>query len=114
MFLEALESEAEMREACARIRKPMMANMADGGKTPIRSKAELKEIGYALAIFPSITGLASAAATKKALTILKQQGTSVSPDLPLYSFTAFNSLIGFEDVWAFERRWARAAKERQM
>jgi 2-methylisocitrate lyase-like PEP mutase family enzyme len=114
VFLEALESEAEMREACARIRKPMMANMADGGKTPIRSKAELKEIGYALAIFPSITGLASAAATEKALTILKQQGTSVSPELPLYSFKAFNSLIGFEDVWAFERRWARPAKERQI
>ena len=36
----------------------MMANMADGGKTPIRSGAELAEIGYALAIFPSITGLA--------------------------------------------------------
>jgi len=60
---EALESEEEMREACARIRKPMMANMADGGKTPIRSGAELAEIGYALAIFPSITGLASAAAS---------------------------------------------------
>ena len=32
VFLEALESETEMREACARIRKPMMANMADGGR----------------------------------------------------------------------------------
>ena len=39
VFLEALESEAEMREACKRIDKPMMANMADGGKTPIRSKS---------------------------------------------------------------------------
>ena len=64
----------------------MMANMADGGKTPIRSKAELADIGYSLAIFPSITGLASAAATEKALQILKAQGTSVSPELPLYSF----------------------------
>ena len=114
VFLEALEeSEAEMREACARIRKPMMANMADGGKTPIRSKAELKEIGYALAIFPSITGLASAAATEKALTILKQQGTSFR--LSCRSIASRrNSLIGFEDVWAFERRWARPAKERQI
>ena len=107
VFLEALESETEMREACARIRKPMMANMADGGKTPIRSGAELAEIGYALAIFPSITGLASAAATEKALQILKAEGTSVSPELPLYSFKKFNSLIGFEEVWAFDRRWAR-------
>lgn len=111
VFLEALENEAEMREACARIRKPMMANMADGGKTPIRSKAELASIGYALAIFPSITGLASASAIENALEILKAKGTSVSPELPLFNFGEFNSLIGFEDVWAFERRWARKEKE---
>jgi 2-methylisocitrate lyase-like PEP mutase family enzyme len=110
VFLEALESEAEMREACARIRKPMMANMADGGKSPIRSKSELAAIGYALAIFPSITGLAAAAATENALQILKTEGTSVSPKLPLFNFREFTSLIGFEEVWAFERRWARPQK----
>ncbi len=110
VFLEALESETEMREACARIRRPMMANMADGGKTPIRSKSELTALGYALAIFPSTTGLAAAAATENALRILKTEGTSASPQLPLFSFEAFNSLIGFEEVWEFERRWARPAQ----
>jgi len=107
VFIEALESEEEMREACARIRKPMMANMADGGRTPIRSKAELAAMGYRLAIFPAITGLASAHAAEVALSVLKEKGTSLSPDLPLFSFSEFNSLIGFEDVWAFERKWAR-------
>ena len=113
IFLEALESETEMREACARIRKPMMANMADGGKTPIRSKAELQDIGYALAIFPSITGLASAAAAENALRTLKTKGTSDSADLPLFGFREFQSLIGFEEVWAFERQWARDVRERK-
>ena len=112
VFLEALESETEMREACQRIRKPMMANMADGGKTPIRSKAELTDLGYALAIFPSITGLAAAAAAETALRTLKETGTSVSPDLPLFSFREFQSLIGFEEVWEFERRWARGDEKR--
>jgi 2-methylisocitrate lyase-like PEP mutase family enzyme len=107
VFLEALESEAEMREACARIHKPMMANMADGGKTPIYSKPELAALGYRLAIFPSITGLAAAAAIEKALNVLKTDGTSNSPDLPLFNFREFNGLIGFEEVWEFERRWAR-------
>jgi 2-methylisocitrate lyase-like PEP mutase family enzyme len=107
VFLEALESEAEMRKACKRIRKPMMANMADGGKTPIRSKTELAEIGYALAIYPSITGLAAAAAIENALRVFKAEGTSSSPNLPLFNFREFQSLIGFEDVWAFERQWAR-------
>jgi 2-methylisocitrate lyase-like PEP mutase family enzyme len=107
VFVEALESEAEMREACRRIRRPMMANMADGGKTPIRSKTELAEIGYKMAIYPSITGLAAAAAVENALQVFKQEGTSNSPRLPLYDFRAFQSLIGFEEVWAFERKWAR-------
>jgi len=107
VFLEALESEAEMREACKRIAKPMMANMADGGKTPIRSKTELAEIGYALAIYPSITGLAAGAAIENAFRVFKAEGTSDSPNLPLFDFREFQSLIGFEDVWAFERRWAR-------
>jgi 2-methylisocitrate lyase-like PEP mutase family enzyme len=107
VFLEALESEEEMREACKLIRKPMMANMADGGKTPIRSWTELKEIGYALAIYPSITGLAAAAAIENALRVFKAEGTSNSPNLPLFNFREFQSLIGFEDVWAFERKWAR-------
>lgn len=107
VFLEALESEAEMREACRRINKPLMANMADGGKTPIRSKQELADIGYRLAIFPSATGLAAAAAAENALRVLKGEGTSHSPNLPLFSFAEFNTLIGFEEVWDFERRWAR-------
>lgn len=111
VFLEALESEAEMREACRRIRKPMMANMADGGRTPIRSARELADFGYALAIFPSITGLAAAQAAENALRVLKAEGTSNSPNLPLFPFSEFNTLIGFEEVWAFERRWARPTAE---
>jgi 2-methylisocitrate lyase-like PEP mutase family enzyme len=107
VFLEALESEEEMREACKRIGKPMMANMADGGKTPIRSKHELKEIGYAMAIYPSITGLAAAAAIENAFRVFKAEGTSNSANLALFDFREFQSLIGFEDVWAFERKWTR-------
>jgi 2-methylisocitrate lyase-like PEP mutase family enzyme len=107
VFLEALESEEEMRAAGGRITKPLMANMADGGKTPIRSGEALKALGYALAIYPSMTGLAAAQAVHSALTEFKRLGTSDAPSIPLYSFKAFNSLIGFEEVWAFERRWSR-------
>ena len=108
VFVEALTSEDEMRRACAAIGRPMMANMADGGKTPIRSAAELEQIGYACAIYPAMTALAAAAAVKHALQRMRQTGTSANPDVPLHDFNAFCSLIGFEEVWAFERRWADA------
>jgi 2-methylisocitrate lyase-like PEP mutase family enzyme len=106
VFVEALQSEDEMRRACAAIGRPMMANMADGGKTPIKSATELQAMGYACAIYPAMTALAAAAAVKHALLRFRETGTSVNPDVALHDFNAFCSLIGFEDVWAFERRWA--------
>jgi 2-methylisocitrate lyase-like PEP mutase family enzyme len=105
VFVEALESDEEMREACRRINAPMMANMADGGKTPIRSVEELKALGFALAIWPAMTGLAAAKAVETALVSFKAAGTSKGVDL--FSFSEFNQLIGFPEVWEFEKRWAR-------
>lgn len=113
VFLEALESEEEMREANRRIRAPMMANKADGGKTPIRSAAELRDMGYAMAIYPSMTGLAAAKAVENALVAFKDHGTSQTPAAPLFDFGEFCGLIGFPEVWDFERRWARDARGQQ-
>jgi 2-methylisocitrate lyase-like PEP mutase family enzyme len=108
VFVEALRTDEEMYEACRMIGKPMMANMADGGKTPIRSAKELAEIGYACAIFPAMTSLAALAAMENSLRVLKQTGTSLSPDVPLFNFEEFCRMIGFEEVWAFEKKWGRA------
>lgn len=106
VFIEALYTEAEMRDACSRINKPMMANMADGGKTPILPASTLQDIGYSIAIFPAMTSLAAAAAAEAALLNLKQTGTSLSPDIPLFNFSEFNELIGFPEIWDFEKKWA--------
>jgi 2-methylisocitrate lyase-like PEP mutase family enzyme len=106
VFVEALESEEEMRLACERIDKPLMANMSDGGNTPIRSREALQEIGYRLAIFPATTALSAAAAIERSLRALKEQGTSRVDGVELFDFQEFCRLIGFEEVWDFERRWA--------
>jgi 2-methylisocitrate lyase-like PEP mutase family enzyme len=108
LFFEAPQSEAEMRKACATFDLPMMANMADGGKTPILSAAELKEIGYAFAIYPSMTSLVAAAAMEAALRTLKTHGLSQTPEIQMFDFAEFCRLIGFDSVWEFERRWARS------
>jgi len=106
LFPEALESEEEMARACAAFDKPLMANMSNGGSSPVPVADVLAEIGYAYAIYPSLTSLAAAAAMEKALLDLKTQGIG-QPD-GLFSFTEFCSLIGFEDVWAFEQQWGKA------
>lgn len=107
LFPEALESEEEMARACAAFDLPLMANMSNGGSSPVPVADVLAQIGYAYAIYPSLTSLAAAAAMEKALIDLKTQGIG-QPD-GLFSFTEFCSLIGFEDVWAFERKWGKAA-----
>lgn len=105
VFVESLQSEDEMRRACMGIRAPLIANMSDGGKTPIRSKAELQALGYRMAIWPALAALSASAAIEAAMRNLKEKGTSVSPDISLFVFDDFCRMVGFEEVWAFEERW---------
>jgi len=105
VFVESLQSVEEMRGACAAVPAPLMANMSDGGHTPIRPARELADIGYACAIWPALAALSASAAIERAFRHLKQTGTSVSPEVPLFSFDEFCRMVGFEDVWAFEERW---------
>jgi 2-methylisocitrate lyase-like PEP mutase family enzyme len=105
VFVEALHSEDEMRKACAAVKAPTMANMSDGGKTPILTAKQLQEFGYSLAIFPAMNALAACHAMELALRNLKANGTSRTPEVPLWSFDEFCKMVGFEDVWAFEEKW---------
>jgi 2-methylisocitrate lyase-like PEP mutase family enzyme len=106
LFVEALETEAEMRQACEALDTPMLANMADGGITPILPAAELEQIGYACAIFPATTAMPALHAAEQSLRYLKDTGTTVHPDNPKFDFREFCRVIGFEEIWAFDRQWA--------
>jgi 2-methylisocitrate lyase-like PEP mutase family enzyme len=105
LFPEALTSEEEMRQACAAFDKPVMANMANGGLTPILKGDVLADIGYAFAIYPALTSLIAAAAMEQALVKLRDDGDGAPADMPMFDFKTFCSMIGFEDVWAFDRKW---------
>lgn len=107
LFPEALATEAEMRKVCETFDRPVLANMANGGSTPVLKNDVLADIGFALAIFPSLTSLAAIAAMEKALAALRDAGDGEPEDVDLFNFREFCSLIGFEEVWEFERRWAR-------
>lgn len=110
LFVEALTSEDEMRAACETIKAPVMANMSNGGLTPMRSAAEMQDIGFALAIFPAMTSLIAASAMETALRRMMAEGTGEPSGMPIFDFKQFCSLIGFDDVWAFEKQWARAGE----
>lgn len=105
IFMEALESVEEMKIACRAATRPMMANMVEGGKTPVLSPNALQEIGYSLAIYPATTSLAALSAIETALRTLKDP-TRADNDAELFDFSEMCSLLGFDEVWDFESRWS--------
>src|SRR6185312_13817387 len=107
IFVESPETEAEMAEIGRRIGKPLLANIVNGGRTPMLPGDRLKALGFAIAIYPAVGFLSAGEALRRAYTDLQQNGTSTAA-VPMYSFTEFSKLIGFEDVWEFERRYAES------
>lgn len=105
LFVESPESEEEMRKICASFDLPTLANMVEGGRTPVPSKAVLEEIGYSIAIFPATGFLAAGAVLKAAYSTLRKEGSTDKIDVPLENFEAFSRMIGFEQVWDFDKKW---------
>lgn len=109
LFVESPESEEEMRRIGRLghdIGVPMIANMVERGRTPVLSRAELEAIGYKLAIFPVTALLAAVQAMAAVYQQFKQTGSSAGGPQPLYDFGDLTKLMGFEDVWDFEKRYA--------
>ena len=84
---------------------PLIANMVEGGRTPVLPRARLEALGYRIAIYPVTGLLAAAKALEGAYGALKEAGASDAMRGNLYSFEAFCRLAGFEHVWDFEKRW---------
>ena len=106
VFIESPESEEEMKKVAAEIDAPLFANMVNGGSTPLFPAEKLHQMGYSIAIHPAIGFLSVGAALDKAYGDLAKNGET-SKAIDLYSFAEFNKLIGFEDVWAFEKKFAQ-------
>jgi len=107
IFVESPETEAEMAEIGRAIGKPLLANMVNGGRTPMLPADQLKALGFSIAIYPAVGFLSAGEALRRAYSDLQQNGTTTGT-VPMYAFSEFNKLMGFEDVWDFERRFAES------
>jgi 2-methylisocitrate lyase-like PEP mutase family enzyme len=103
IFLEAPESEDEMRQFCRAMRKPCLANMVAGGKTPILPPAQLQTIGYKLALYPVMLLSSAVAAMQATLAALHPEAAAPQP--PSISFTDLQRVVGFPDYWEREARY---------
>lgn len=109
LFVESPESEEEMRSIGRAFDLPLVANMVERGRTPLLRRSDLEAIGYRLAIFPVTALLAALHAMSAAYDHLQSTGSSAGMPTPVFDFAALSKLMGFEDVWAFERDHAEQA-----
>jgi 2-methylisocitrate lyase-like PEP mutase family enzyme len=110
VFVESPESEEELRRIGQEIDAPLLANMVEGGRTPIVPAHRLAALGFAIAIYPAVGFLAAAAALERVYAHLLRQGDSTElPSTETYVFGRICELLGFPDAWEFERRWSKRA-----
>ena len=104
-FVEAPGSLEQLKEIGKRVPKPMVANMIEGGKTPVLPKEELAEMGFQLILYP-LTGLFAAAATMRNFyQMLHKDGTTIGKESELMQFTEFNDLIGVEEKYQLSEKF---------
>jgi 2,3-dimethylmalate lyase len=110
VFIESPESEEEFRRIGGELGDSgawLIANMVPTGRSPELSAPRLEELGFSLAIWPAVLMQSACAAMAAALAHLAAAGTSSGAPVPRYDMQQLHALVGFEDVWEFERRWGQ-------
>ncbi len=101
-FLEAPQSEEEMRRYCTEVEGPKMANLVEQGDTPLLPPAELEAIGYRLAAYPLTLQLAALQSMVDALGAMK---AGARPER-LASFAELQAVAGFPEYFSAEKTYA--------
>ncbi len=107
LFVEALTSEADIAATMERLkgRAPLMANMVEGGKTPVKSGEDLQAMGYDMAIFPGGTVRAVAAQLTEYYGSLKSHGTTTPFRNRMLDFDGLNGLIGTPEMLELGKKY---------
>ncbi len=105
LFYEAPADTDEMAEIGRAFDTPLMANMVEGGATPVLTPSELEDLGFQLAIFPASGFLAATEALTRVYGALKDHGASTATGAPLHDFKDFVALMGFDEILEFEGRY---------
>jgi len=100
-FVEAPHNTEEMQQICAQVDGPCMANLVEGGLTPMLSHEALQKIGYAIAIYPLAGLTASIGAVNTVLGDIR--AGALKP--PGVSFAELRRIVGFDDYYEAEERY---------
>ena len=100
LFVEAPQSLDEMTQICRQFqgRAPLLANMVEGGKTPVKSAADLAELGYSIVIFPGGAVRAISHHLQAYYDGLLSTGSNAGFAARMHDFNGLNEIIGTAEL----------------
>lgn len=108
LFVEAPTSTEELRRIAKELPPPLVANMLEGGVTPLLTKEELRDLGFQLAVCPLTALYASARAMQDMFALLRQAGTTRSAVDQLLTFEQFHRIIDLDAYYSLDERYRPA------
>jgi len=107
LFIEAPQSDEQLADIARRFKgsAPLMANMVEGGATPLKDAGQLERLGFSLVIFPGGTVRALAHGLMQYFASLKQHGTTKPFADRMLDFKGLNAVIGTPEMLALGRRY---------
>ena len=100
LFIEAPEDRVQMQAITTRFaaRAPLLANMVEGGRTPLASVTELGAMGFRLVIFPGGTVRALSHTLQAYFASLRKHGTTAPFQSRMHDFNSLNRMLGTSEV----------------
>ena len=105
VFIEAPRSLDEMKKIGKEIKAPLVANMIEGGATPMNSAQTLNKIGFNIILYPLSVLFANTFATMNILQELKNTGTTVKYKQKVVNFDQFNNLVELDKFKKMETKY---------
>lgn len=105
VFIESPETVEEMQMINEAISVPTLANMVEGGRTPMPTNDELEKMGFNLVIYPTASTYVTAQAMVNLMAELKKAGTTKGMINEMISFADFNKLVGLNEIRDLEAKY---------
>ncbi|MEM9140809.1 MAG: isocitrate lyase/phosphoenolpyruvate mutase family protein [Pseudomonadota bacterium] len=107
LFVEAPQSQEELRAVTAHFqgRIPLLANMVEGGDTPMQSASDLETLGFSIVIFPGGIVRALAKTAEEYYKSLHEHGSNLQFSDRMHDFNGLNARIGTDAMLAAGKRY---------
>jgi 2,3-dimethylmalate lyase len=110
VFVEAPRSIDEMKKIGKEINAPLVANMIEGGATPLTSAESLSKMGFNIILYPLSVLYANTFATMNILTELKKSGNTSKYKQKVVNFDQFNDLVELPKFRKMEKKYKKSKR----